>query len=102
MELQRDVFPNDSFEHFDQIAHHAVQVQRFELHDLFPTESQQLASEVGRPFGCQGDLAETIDRLGIEAGICFENLSIPLHHRQNVVKIMGDPAGKVTNGIHFL
>ena len=57
---QVDIFADDSGEHFSQVADRVVEVERFGLHHLLATESQELAGKVRSAIGRHDDLLETI------------------------------------------
>ena len=103
MALQHNVLANDSFEHFGEIADDVVQVEGLKLNILFPSESEQLAGQIGGAFGGVGDLSETLAVFLLEMTFVRQHqLSVAVNDGEEIVEIMGDASGELANRLHFL
>src|SRR3990172_4560342 len=70
--------------------------------DLLPAESEEALRESGGPPCCGEHLAEVRPQ-----GVALRNFDegdVPIadDRGEDVVEVMGDPAGKLSHGLHFL
>ena len=69
---------------------------------LFARKRQQLAHQDGRPVGVLLDLLNVGEGRVIGAMAAEQQVGKSDHRRQQVIKIMGDAAGELADGFHFL
>ena len=103
MAAQSNILANDSFEHFAQVQDDIVQINRLRMHHLLAAEREQLAGQVGGPFGGGADLIETSgDLAGESHGIHAPQVGVSTNDSQEIIKVMGNPAGELANGLQLL
>src|SRR3954466_14352951 len=69
---------------------------------LLPAEREELMRKVRGAFAGAVDFLGPLERLGIDRRTLEEHLAVAADRRQDVVEIMGDAAGELTNGLYFL
>ena len=83
-------------------ADEVVEVGVFGLHGLAAAEGEQLADECGGAPGGLDDLVEALAG-GCGGGQFFEgDAGVSLNGLKEVVEIVGDAAGQLADGLHFL
>ena len=60
--LQRDLFTQQAVQNFRDVSHDFVQIKKLRQHDLAPAERQQLAGQIRRPSGREGNLLQRLHR----------------------------------------
>ncbi len=79
-----------------------VEVQYFRIKDLLPAEGQELAGQRGGALPRFLDLQAFLEQGVARRQALLENLAVADDHPQQIIKVMGDPAGELPNGFHFL
>ena len=103
MAAQGNVFADDSLQHFAQIRDDIIQINRLRMHHLLSAEGEQLAGQVGGPFAGGADLIEAFgDLAGEFLGFHAAQVGVATNDRQQIIKVMGDAAGKLADGFEFL
>ena len=100
-QLQRDVFAQKLAEHVGQVADGFVHVQLLGLDELAAAEREQLAGQSGGALGGLRDLLR-----GARAGVVHvghpQKRRVAVNDGEDVVEIVGNPAGELADGLHFL
>ena len=81
---------------------HFVQIQVLGLDDLAAAEGEELAGEVGGALGGQADLLGGVQRFLGQFRRQGKQRGMALNDGEDVVEIMGDAAGELADGFHFL
>ena len=102
LELHLNVLAEDAVKHLGHVDNDFIQVQIACLHRLLAAEEEQLTGEVGGPLGGFLDFAG--DGLGARGKAFVERHHPGLHHDdgENVVEVVGNAAGQLADGFHFL
>ena len=86
------------------VTHQSIQVGRFRLQRLAPGKSQQPMSQ------CGGSLGGTLGRDDVALRLFIaslqeataQQLKTPRDRHQQIVEVMSDAAGELSDGLHFL
>ena len=82
---------------------HLVQIDRLRMHHLLAAERQQLAGQVGGSFRCGADLIEASGNVAGEShGVDASQVGVSTNDSQEIVKVMGNPAGELADGFQLL
>src|SRR5580700_5165917 len=96
------MFSNQSPKHLLHIEDNAVEVQNFWIKDLLTAERQELAGKRCGALPGLLDLQAFLEQGIVRRQALLENLAVADDYAQQIIKVMGDPAGKLPNGFHFL
>jgi hypothetical protein len=78
------------------------QRSRLALTSLAPGKGEQLSGQLCAPIGGMlGRRGKPLDLPAIR-GTFFDQLEVPANHREEVVKIVGDPTGELADSFHLL
>ena len=103
MAMQGNILANDSLEHFAQIRDDIIQISRLRVHHLLSTEGEQLPGQVGGPFTGGADLIEAFSDLAGEShGFHSPQVGVATNDSQQIIKVMGNPAGELAYGLQLL
>ena len=89
-------------EHRLQALDDRIQVHDFELQELLAAECQKLARHGSGPVGRASDQRDVTPRRVVERELAFEKLDATTDDRQQIVEVMGNPAGKSPHCFHLL
>ena len=96
-----DVFSDQAPEHLAHLRDHGIQVQHHRIQHLLAAEGEELTRQVGRPQ-CRllDDLGRCTLRIrGVQ--VIQEELRSTHDHHEEIVEVVGDPAGQVPDGFHL-
>jgi hypothetical protein len=82
--------------------HEGVDVGSLGAECLLARESEQLPRQARRPFHRLADLAEAAGHAVVELLLFLEGIDIGQDHREDIVEVVGDAAGELSDGFHFL
>ena len=99
---QLDVLAQGPAQHDFQGRNLIVQIHWPGLDCLFAAERQQLAGERRRAGGSKRDLFQGLGRSLVGFPAYQHQLHMALDYGQNVVEIVGDPGGQLSNRLHLL
>ena len=102
LELHPNVLAEDAVQHAGEVRHRVVEIQFERLHDLLATEGKQLPRQVRRALGGPRDLLRRAGQFGGQSRAGLQNGNAALNHGQQIVEVMGHPAGEPSDGLHLL
>src|ERR1700681_3757961 len=99
---ERDVFADETAKHLLDVRHDRINTHRAHLKNLLPAEREELAGE-GRGSSCSiAYLLNVTPHVFARAGVGQEHRAVTHDYGQQIVEIVGDAAGELTNSLHFL
>ena len=102
MQFEADHLWERGLQHFFQLAHERVEVERRKARFCLPRGSQQLLHERGAAFD---RFLDHLDRAGDVFGFCaetFEPVGVAQNDGENVVEIVRDSSRQRAEAFHFL
>ena len=102
IDVQGDVLAQNAPEHFCNINDNPVEVHRLQDQLLFPAEGHQLPGQGAGPLARFRDFADRFSGAGVQLFIRHDEAGMTVDHREQIVEIMRDAAGQLTNGFHLL
>ena len=100
--FEKDVFADEFPEHCAGALDDFAEIDAAELHDLLAAESEQLPDEIGSPLGGLADFADGFGVRAHFAELHEEHAGMAINNGQDIIEIVGDPGGELTDGFHFL
>ena len=97
-----DPLVQQSSKHLFEIGDDGIQIERSRLQDLPTAEREQLIGQRRRSRRRRADLGHLIDRPPIEPRRVGKEIGVADDHGQQVVEVVGDPAGQPADGLHLL
>src|ERR1019366_6715274 len=97
MRRERNILTNEAAEHLLHVGNDGVNTHRADLKNLFPAEREELARE------CRGSSRRVAYFLNVgpyifgRADVGQEHRAVIHDHSQQIVEIMGDAAGELTD-----
>ncbi|WP_242664231.1 hypothetical protein [Chlorobium sp. N1] len=79
-----------------------IEVEHMKIESLAAAEDEKLADKVAGPDSGAMDCADILETLVIGTELVVEDLGIPENRRQEIVEVVGHPAGKPADGLHLL
>ena len=101
-ELELDVLSDEPAEHRRQVADQRVDVEHLRLEDLLAAEGQELARQAGRALGRPPDLLHVVGQRVALLQHAPDQVAVAHDDGQEVVEVVGDPAGQAADGLHLL
>ncbi len=101
-EVDGDTFADGALHHIGHVFDELVGVEHDWLEELFSAEGEELSGEVGGAFGSEGDLLEGGGFLGVGGVEGAEDFCVALDDGEEVIEVVGDAAGELADGFHFL
>ena len=98
---QLDVRADQAPQHVGDVADRGVDVELTRLCHLLPAERQQLPRQLRRAGGRLDDLLDVAALIGL-GQLVDQEMRIAQDRRQQVVEVMGDPAGEPSDRLHLL
>ena len=102
LDHQVDVLADQAAQHLLDVREHVVHIEDGGLQHLAPAEREQLAGEAGGRLSGARDLPHMGAQLLIVPNLPRHHLGVAENRREQVVEIMGDAAGELTDGIHLV
>jgi hypothetical protein len=99
---QGNILAQNAAEHFADLVDDLVQVGHLQMEFVLAAEGQQLARQVAGPPGGLGDFLEGVGRFVARRRIGHEHARMAADDGEKVVEIVGDAAGQLPDGLHFL
>ena len=97
-----DVLAHDPFEHLPRLGHDVVQVESPRLQDLLATVGKQLAGQARSAIGRLADLCDLLALIRVAARPAKQDLGVAADHGQEVVEVVRDAAGELSDPLHLL
>ena len=101
VEVEPDVGGQQASQHRLQLADERAGVDQRRRGRAAPRERQELARELGGPFGGGEDLID-IPFGGGQLGAGTQAAGIPRDDGEQIVEVVGDAAGELADGLHLL
>ncbi len=99
---QLDVLTDGAAEHLLHGLDDLVEIEGLGVDNLPPPEDQQLAGEGGRPFGRNQDLVDVLRQGGVVGHLLRHEPPVAQDEGQDVVEVVGDPTGELTEDLEPL
>src|SRR5438309_2056624 len=99
---QLHLLSNQAAQHLVRVGDDVVQVEDPRLDGLAAAEGQQLPREVAGGLRGATDLVEILAMGAVGGKVEKDQIRVPENRRQDVVEIVGDPAGQRAKGVHLL
>ena len=97
-----DILSDEPPQHPSELVHDLGQVEDLGTEQLLPAVREELPREPGPAPGGALDLAGVVvHRIGGRRGGA-DLLGVAEDHREEVVEVVGDPAGELSHGLHLL
>ena len=97
-----DVFADEPLQQPFHPSDDRIDVDRLEVDDLFAAEGEKAVREVGGPFGRAEDLLHVGAKGIVRRQLHQEQVAVADDRRQDIVEVVGDAAGELAHGLHFL
>ena len=101
-ELQRDRLADEAAQQVRELGQDVGQVEGLRLQRLAARERQQLTHQSGGAVGVLLDLHDVGEGLVARRVAQQQEVAEPDHRGQEIVEVVGDAAGELTDGLHFL
>jgi hypothetical protein len=101
-DLEIDVLPNQLPQHPGQRADGVVEIDTRRVQHLAPPEREKLTGQRGRPVGGRQNLGGIPRRFIVVRYLLRDQRAEADDRRKDVVEVVRDPAGKLSDGLHFL
>src|SRR5215831_147933 len=82
-----------------ELTHQRVDVERLRLQVLASREGQQLLREALTPLGCVPGCRQVPSQMIVSAEPAAQQVNISEDDREQVVKVVGDSSGELTDGL---
>ena len=96
------MFSDQPPQHLFHIEDDRVEVQNFGFQNLLAAEGQELTGQRSGALPRFLDLQAFLVQGIVRRQALLENLAVADDHTQQIIEVMGDPAGELPNGFHFL
>ncbi len=101
-ELQLDILADQAAQQVRQLDQHVADIEHARLHRLLAREGQQLPHEIGGAVAVLLDLHDVGEGRVARPEPHQQQVAKPDHRRQQVVEIMRDAAGELSDRLHLL
>src|SRR5919108_693220 len=101
MQLEPDVFADQTANHLANIPDHDVQVEQVRLQNLLATERQQLSCENSSSRGRALDFGNLLCARIAGTDSRGKGLRIAGDDREQIVEVVGHAAGQLSKGFHL-
>ena len=102
VKIELDILADDAADHLAHAFDQFVEDNDFFLQHLPSAERQQLAGEGCGRFPGAPDFGQEVAPQGREVVFHHGQFGEPQHRLQDVVEVVGDPAGQLSDEFHFL
>ncbi len=96
------MFLDQAAQQADHLIQRDAHVDQSRFDDLLPAERQELPGQRGRELAGAANLGEIFTNRVVVRQQVEPDLGMAENGRQQIVEIVGDPAGQLPDGLHFL
>ena len=100
--LDLDMLAEAAPQHVGHLPDQPAEIERHGAQRLAPREGQQMARQAGAPIGTQQRVADSPQRRLVALHLAGEDVQIADDDLQQIVEVMGHPAGELADRLHLL
>jgi hypothetical protein len=97
-----DIFTNNTVKKIFHIVDNLVDIDGLGCHDLLSAERQEAVGKIGRTFRCCQYTVDLFLAWIFGLHLHLQYVSVTAYYCEDIIEIMGNASGKLSNGLHLL